>query len=92
MEVLGKGLIMRLLQKLFEIGTVKNYYKDAVIAEFADEHNYFYEYKGVPMPKGRRFPLKIFSEKNVAFYDVNTNKWYQLIYAKSFRNHWKIVD
>ena len=43
------------------------------------------------MPKGRRFPLKIFSEKNVAFYDVNTDTWYQLVYARTFRDHWKIV-
>lgn len=82
---------MGLFQKFLEIGTAKNYYKDAVVAEFTDEHDYSYEYKGVSMPKGRRFPLKIFSEKNVAFYDVNTDKWYQLVYARTFRDHWKIV-
>lgn len=70
----------------------KNKKAKQVIAEFTDEHDYLYEYEGVSMPKGRRFPLKIFSEKNVAFYDVNTDKWYQIIYAHSFRDHWKIVE
>lgn len=70
----------------------KNFGDTAVIAEFIDEHNEPYYYKKVYMPKGRRFPLKIFSEKDVAFYDVNTDKWYQVIYAKSFLDHWKIVN
>ncbi len=37
---------MGLFQKFLEIGTAKNYYKDAVVAEFTDEHDYPYEYKG----------------------------------------------
>ena len=78
METLGENLNMNsFLHKFFR---TKN-----------KEADYPYEYKGVPMPKGKRFPLKIFSEKNVAFYDVNTDKWYQLVYARTFRDHWKIV-
>ena len=42
MEALGEGLIMGLFQKFLEIGTAKNYYKDAVVAEFTDEHDYPY--------------------------------------------------
>lgn len=90
MEALGENLDMSLLlHKLFH---TKSKEVEQVVAEFTDEHDYPYGYQGVSMPKGRRFPLKIFSEKNVAFYDVNTDKWYQLIYAKTFRDHWKVVD
>lgn len=90
METLGENLNMNsFLHKFFR--TKNKEAEQIVIAEFTDEHDYPYEYKGVPMPKGKRFPLKIFSEKNVAFYDVNTDKWYQLVYARTFRDHWKIV-
>lgn len=89
METLGENLNMNsFLHKLFHI---KNKQVEQAVAEFTDEHDYPYEYEGVSMPKGRRFPLKIFSEKNVAFYDVNTDKWYQLVYTRTFRDHWKIV-
>lgn len=89
MGALGENLNMNsFLHKLFH---TKNKQVEQVVAEFTDEHDYHYEYEGVSMPKGRRFPLKIFSEKNVAFYDVNTDKWYQLVYARTFRDHWKIV-
>lgn len=90
MGALGENLNMNsFLHKLFH---TKNKQVEQVVAEFTDEHDYPYNYEGVSMPKGRRFPLKIFSERNVAFYDVNTNKWYQIIYAHSFRDHWKIVE
>lgn len=89
MGALGENLNMNFfLHKLFR---TKDKEVKQVVAEFTDEHDYPYEYEGVSMPKGRRFPLKIFSEKNVAFYDVNTDKWYQLVYARTFRDHWKIV-
>lgn len=79
-----------LLHKLFHHTQVNK--EKTVIAEFTDEHDYPYKYKGVSMPAGKRFPLKIFSEHNVAFYDIQTDRWYQLIYNKTFLDHWKIVD
>lgn len=89
MGALGENLNMNsFLHKLFR---TKDKEVKQVVAEFTDEHDYPYEYEGVSMPAGRRFPLKIFSEKNVAFYDVNTDMWYQLVYARTFRDHWKIV-
>lgn len=62
-----------------------------VIAQFTDDHDEPYSYQGISMPTGGLFILKIFSEKNIAVYDKNKNIWQQIIYARSFREHWKIV-
>ena len=62
-----------------------------VIAQFTDQHDEPYFYDSMPMPTGGLFILKIFSEKNVAVYDKQRNVWRQIVYARTFLEHWKIV-
>lgn len=62
-----------------------------VIAQFTDQHDEPYFYDGMPMPTGSLFILKIFSEKNIAVYDKQRNVWRQIVYARTFLEHWKVV-